>query len=104
MYVIAQMVLVGPIIFPMIGRYQIYVMDVIAQLVLAGPTMSPMIGQYQIYMIFVIAQMVLASPIIFPMISQYQIYMVFGFGIAQLVPAGHIIISLYCLPTTNTMS
>src|SRR5260221_364047 len=104
MYVIAQMVLVGPIIFPMIGRYQIYVLDVIAEMVPAGRTIFPMSGRYQIYVMDVITQLVLASPIIFPMISRYQIYMVFGFGIAQLVPAGHIIISLYCLPTTNTMS
>jgi len=38
-------------IFPMIGRYQIYVMYVIAQMVLAGRTIFPMIGQYQIYVI-----------------------------------------------------
>ncbi len=35
----------------MIGQYQIYVMDVIAQMVPAGPTIFPMIGRYQIYVI-----------------------------------------------------
>jgi len=46
----------------MIGRYQIYVMNVIAQLVPAGRTIFPMIGRYQIYMINVIAQLVPAGP------------------------------------------
>src|SRR5260221_589661 len=63
-YVIAQMVPAGPIIFSTIGRYQIYVMDVSAQMVPAGRTIFPMIGRYRIYIMYAIAQMVPASPII----------------------------------------
>src|SRR5260221_8258656 len=60
------MLLASPSIFPMIGWYQIYIMDVIAQLVPASPIIFPMIGRYQIYMMDVVAQMVPAGPIIFP--------------------------------------
>src|SRR5260221_589658 len=38
---IAQMVSADHTIFPMIGRYQIYMMDVVSQLVPAGPIIFP---------------------------------------------------------------
>src|SRR5260221_3921646 len=41
-------------------------MDVSAQLVPAGLPIFPMIGRYQIYIMYAIAQLVLAGPIIIP--------------------------------------
>jgi len=45
------MVLAGHIIFPMLGRYPIYIICVIAQMVLASHIIFPMLGWYHIYII-----------------------------------------------------